>query len=197
MSHPRRLLHAYTSRRSPWGPPWWIYGVTFGAANLIRQAAVVATTADLPQGLGLVSWLATAFVVIAVVNTVAVVRQRRSAPPGPTHALWPAWPLRRRDDHGRHVDDPLPGHGAAHDPTSPARRQPPRPSKWAPWWLSLVVVVSANHLRRAVGADGGSPAVRVLVALAFSALVFIVLTVVYRAAVRPTGRHGGGHDASA
>ena len=73
----RQLLHAYTSRRSPWGPPWWIYGVAFGAANLVRQVVIIVTTAEIPQAIRVASWVATALVVIIVINSVAVALQRR------------------------------------------------------------------------------------------------------------------------
>ena len=62
-------------------------------------------------------------------------------------------------------------------------------TKWAPWWIYLVIIVGANYLRRAVIADGGAPAVRVVVALALSATLFIVITVVYRANARRDGTH--------
>jgi hypothetical protein len=68
----RQLLHAYTSRRSPWGPPWWIYGVAFVAANLVRQVVIMVTTAEIPQAVRVASWVATALVVIIVINSVAV-----------------------------------------------------------------------------------------------------------------------------
>ena len=77
----RQLLHAYTSRRSPWGPPWWIYGVAFGAANLVRQIVLIVTTAEIPQAFRVASWAATALVVIIVINSVAVALQRGSSPP--------------------------------------------------------------------------------------------------------------------
>ena len=78
----RQLLHAYTSRRSPWGPPWWIYAVTFGAANLVRQGVVDPGGPPTNRSASL-SYVATAVVVIAVINSTAVsvgkTRRRRSA----------------------------------------------------------------------------------------------------------------------
>jgi hypothetical protein len=66
----RQLLHTYLSRRSPWGPPWWIYGVAFAAANFIRQAVFIVIADDTPQALRAVSWVATALVVILTVTAV-------------------------------------------------------------------------------------------------------------------------------
>ncbi len=60
-------------------------------------------------------------------------------------------------------------------------------AKWAPWWVYLVIIVGANALRRAVVADGGTPAVRVVVALALAASLFVMITVVYRANARRDG----------
>ena len=103
----RQLLHAYTSRRSPWGPPWWIYGVAFGAANLIRQAVIIVTTAEIPQSIRVASWVATALVVIIVVNSIAVALQRRGA----------------REDRGQEADPPLANPEQAHA-TDATRRDP-------------------------------------------------------------------------
>ena len=57
-------------------------------------------------------------------------------------------------------------------------------TKWAPWWLYLVIIVGANYLRRAVLPDGSTPATRVVVALAVSAVLFLAITIIYRAAVQ-------------
>jgi hypothetical protein len=51
----RQLLHADTSRRSPWVPPWWIYGVAFGALNLLRQVVIDATDAEVSQPVAVAS----------------------------------------------------------------------------------------------------------------------------------------------
>ena len=59
---------------------------------------------------------------------------------------------------------------------------------WAPWWAYLVVIVGANYLRRAVLPDGSTPALRVVVALAFSAALFITITAIYRATIGRDGR---------
>jgi hypothetical protein len=205
----RQLLHAYASRRSPWGPPWWIYGVAFGVANLVRQALIIVTSAEIPQGIRVASWMATALVVITVNNSLAVVLQRRGdgAPSGQPQTLDPIWPLRRRDEHGQKPDGSPANPDQTDNPTQPIAHSVPGPSReetvmnqqlqkqamtstrWAPWWIYFVIIVGANSLRRAVVADGGAPAVRAVVALAFSATLFIVLTVVYRANVRRDGTH--------
>ena len=80
-SHLRQLLHAYTSRRSPWGPPWWIYGVAFGAVNLVRQAVIILTPAEIPQSIRVASYLVTALAVVVVINGIAVTLRRRRDPP--------------------------------------------------------------------------------------------------------------------
>jgi hypothetical protein len=72
----RQLLRAYVRRRSPWGPPWWIYGVAYGAANLIRQAVTIVAAPELSTPARVGSWAATALLVIGIVNTAAVRRRR-------------------------------------------------------------------------------------------------------------------------
>ncbi len=65
------------------------------------------------------------------------------------------------------------------------RREPTKASaRWAPWWAYLVIVIGANYLRRAALPDGSTPAVRVVVALAFSAVLFVAITVIHRATLR-------------
>ena len=62
----------------------------------------------------------------------------------------------------------------------------PRPTtvaRWAPWWVYLVVIIGANYVRRAAFPDAGTPALRVVVALVGSAVLFAAITVVYRVAV--------------
>jgi hypothetical protein len=78
----RQLLHTYLSRRSPWGPPWWIYGVAFAAANLVRQIVIIVMADDTPQALRAASWVATALVVILIVTGVhrAVVGRGDASP---------------------------------------------------------------------------------------------------------------------
>jgi hypothetical protein len=65
--------------------------------------------------------------------------------------------------------------------------QPTTSTRWAPWWLYLATIVAANYLWRAVLPDASTPALRVLVALAFSAIVFLAITVTYRAIDRRGG----------
>ena len=57
-------------------------------------------------------------------------------------------------------------------------------TKWAPWWLYLVIIVGANYLRRAVFPDGSTPSARVVLALVISAVLFVTITIIYRAIVR-------------
>jgi hypothetical protein len=72
----RQLLHTYLSRRSPWGPPWWIYGVAFAAANLIRQIVIIVIADGTSQVLRAASWVATALLVIVTVSTAALLHRR-------------------------------------------------------------------------------------------------------------------------
>jgi hypothetical protein len=60
----------------------------------------------------------------------------------------------------------------------------PTTTNWAPWWLYLMVIIGANYLRRGVTPDGDTPALSVVIALAFSAALFVGITVVYRAVTR-------------
>jgi hypothetical protein len=46
--------------------------VAFVAANLVRQVVIMVTTAEIPQAVRVASWVATALVVIIVINSVAV-----------------------------------------------------------------------------------------------------------------------------
>jgi hypothetical protein len=55
---------------------------------------------------------------------------------------------------------------------------------WAPWWVYLVIIVGANSLRRAALPDGSTPTVRVALALAVSAVLFVIITTTYRAVAR-------------
>ena len=57
-------------------------------------------------------------------------------------------------------------------------------TRWAPWWAYLGAIVGANYLRKAALPEGGGPALRVALALAFSAVLFVVITVLYRATQR-------------
>ena len=53
-----------------------------------------------------------------------------------------------------------------------------------PWWLYLVIIIGANYLRRAVLPDASTPPARVVIALAVSAVVFVAITIIYRATAR-------------
>ncbi len=69
-SHLRRLLRSYVSQRSPWGPPWWVYVVAFGAANLVRQGAILLAPAAIPTWARVASWVVTLALVVGVVTGV-------------------------------------------------------------------------------------------------------------------------------
>jgi len=80
---PRQLFRDYVSSRSPWGPPWWIYGVTYGVANLVRQAVIIAIPAEVSTPVRIASWIVTILFTIGIVNTAAFVlghRTQRHAP---------------------------------------------------------------------------------------------------------------------
>ena len=72
----RQLSRDYVSRRSPWGPPWWIYGAAYGVLNLIRQAVIGLAAPDMSTAVRVTSWAATALIAIGGVTTVDVVRRR-------------------------------------------------------------------------------------------------------------------------
>ncbi len=168
----RQLLRDYTSRRSPWGPPWWIYGVTFGAANLVRQSVIILTAAEIPQAFRVASWVATALVVVVAVNTVAGVLRRG----GDSNVTDITVGLTTRSVSAPSGEEIV----VNRPPTEHATTS----TTWAPWWAYVVFIVGANYLRRAVGVDVGGPAVRVVVALTFSVTLFVIITAVYRANTR-------------
>ena len=183
--------------------------MAFGAANLARQIVLIVTTAEIPQTFRVASWAATALVVIIVINSVAVALQRRSddAELEQSRSVVPLWPLRRGDERGEEPDESPTKPDQTDNSTQPTAHSVPGPSKeeivmnrqlqeeattsikWAPWWAYVAIIVAANYLRRAVAADGGAPAARVAVALALSAALFVIITVVYRATARHDGTH--------
>jgi len=179
----RQLLHDYARRRSPWGPPWWIYGVAFGVANLIRQVVIVVSPAEIPQSIRVASWVATALLVIAVINVVAVALRRRDdhAQPGNVRALTPFWPLR---PDRQIANSPAASPKEDTVMNQQVQQQPTTSTRWAPWWVYFVIIVGANYLRRALLPDGGTPALRVVIALALSAVLFAAITIIYRSIVR-------------
>jgi hypothetical protein len=61
-------------------------------------------------------------------------------------------------------------------------------TRWAPWWIYFATIVGANYLRKALLGEGNDPALRVAVALAVSAAVFVVVTLVHRAIQHPNRR---------
>lgn len=176
----RRLLHAYTSRRSPWGPPWWIYGVTFGAANVARQAFILTTDVKIPQSIRVASWALTALLVIAIINAACIALGRgQRAGPGSPSTLRPTWPFHWESE--RHA----PERGlTTHRVTTDQPIEGPPSNRWAPWWLYLVVIIGANYLRRGVLPEPDAPGLRVLVALGVSAVLFALITALHRAQAR-------------
>ena len=68
--------------------------------------------------------------------------------------------------------------------TNQQRRPQAATTKWAPWWVYLVIIVGANYLRRAALPDASTPALRVALALAVSAALFVIITIAYRAVAR-------------
>ena len=77
----RRTARAYLDRRTPWGPPWWVYAVTLGAANLVRQAVLWRT--DAGSTVGLAAFVVMVLVVFgAVTGTATLLRAARPPPPG-------------------------------------------------------------------------------------------------------------------
>lgn len=180
----RQLLRAYADRRSPWGPPWWIYGVAFGTVNLVRQAAIILSGADVPQSVRVASYVATALAVIVATNGVAVAMRRLgSATEGQQRELAPMWPLRRPDGR-RDVPAASPGEGDHRAMNQHRHEQAATSSTWAPWWVYVSVIVGGNYLRRTTTPDASTPAARLAVALAVSVALFVVITIVYRASVR-------------
>ena len=117
--------------RSPWGPPWWIYGLAFGAANLIRQIVLIATTAEIPQAFRVAAWATTALVVIIVINTIAAALQRGqlAAQPRQARTLVPMWPLRRGDARGEKPDGSPTNPDHTDNSTQPTARSVPGTSK--------------------------------------------------------------------
>jgi hypothetical protein len=64
------------------------------------------------------------------------------------------------------------------------RAAPAATTKWAPWWVYLVLIVGANYLRRAALPDGSTHTLRVALALAVSAALFVIITIAYRVLAR-------------
>jgi hypothetical protein len=195
-SHVSWLASAYLSRRSPWGPPWWIYAVSFGALNIVRHA-IVLMAPEIPQPIRISAFVGTAVLVIVVVNAAAVVLQRASHMHG-RYALSPMWPFAR--SNGEHVgrapqrtDAAEPRRSKISSPTEGGHtvndqqlRGDHATSKWAPWWVYVVIIVGANSLRRAMIPTGDANALAdVGIALGLSALLFATITAVHRA----TNRH--------
>lgn len=146
--------------------------MSFAVANVVRQGVILVTAAELPPAVGVGSWFATALVVVVVVNAAAVaVRPQGHRAPTERAQPWaPLWPLRRARSPGAVTRESSP-------------RRPTRSRRWAPWWTYLLVILGANHLRRAGGVEGSTPGTRVVLALAIAAALFVVITVLYRALI--------------
>lgn len=55
--------------------------------------------------------------------------------------------------------------------------------RWAPWWIYLVVLLGANFLRSWLLPTGHLPVVAaVLIALGQAAVLFVLITVIWRSA---------------
>ena len=158
--------------------------MAFAVANLIRQVVIVVSPAEIPQSIRVASWVATALVVIAVINVVAVALRRRddNAQPGNVRPLTPLWPLRRPDRQIAHSPAASPKEDTIMN--QQVQQQPTTSTRWAPWWVYFVIIVGANFLRRALLPDVGTPALRVVIALALSAVLFAAITIIYRLNVR-------------
>ena len=74
----RRTARAYVDRRTPWGPPWWVYALALGIANLTRQAIVWRT--DPAPVVGLAAFVV--MLVVVVGGVTGVHRLVHGPPPG-------------------------------------------------------------------------------------------------------------------
>jgi hypothetical protein len=99
-------------------------------------------------------------------------RRRGAAGTAATRADLAATPPRRKPSGtSRSPSKRRPGGNApkemAHSMTEPSKEdtvrnqqlqeRPTMTTKWAPWWVYLVIIVAANHLRRAALPDGSAP----------------------------------------
>lgn len=71
-------------------------------------------------------------------------------------------------------------------PKRPADR--PEPSgKWAPWWVYLIVLLGSNYLRNHFVPGSSLPLLAVVaIAVGQAAILFVLITVIWRAARRGT-----------
>jgi hypothetical protein len=63
----KAVLRTYTKRTTPWGAPWWVYVVTIGAANVIRQLVMpddVSTATQIGTFVGMLIVVATLVTVV-------------------------------------------------------------------------------------------------------------------------------------
>ena len=62
--------------------------------------------------------------------------------------------------------------------------QPATEKRLAPWWVYLGTILGANYMRKAIWPESNDALPQVAVALAFSAVLFVVITLAYRATRR-------------
>lgn len=71
-----------------------------------------------------------------------------------------------------------------HKPATPLEQHREQ-SKWAPWWVYLIVILGANYLRQAIMPAGTVPEQAVvLIVAAISVALFVIITAVHRATRR-------------
>jgi hypothetical protein len=78
----KTALRTYANRTTPWGAPWWVYVVTIGAANLLRQMVMpddVATETQAATFMTMVVGVA-AVVTGAYLGLARLRRERRQRP---------------------------------------------------------------------------------------------------------------------
>lgn len=73
----------------------------------------------------------------------------------------------------------------SHVSPNPTSNESTTSGEWAPWWIYLIVLLGANHVRAYV-VPGGSLPLPVIVAIAVgqSALLFVIVTAIWRASQR-------------
>ncbi len=70
-------------------------------------------------------------------------------------------------------------------PSEPGSQQSRESSRWAPWWVYLIVILGGNYLRQATMPVGTVPEWAVgLIVAAISATLFVLVTAVHRATHR-------------
>jgi OPT oligopeptide transporter protein len=174
------IATSYLNRRLPWGTPWWPYAATIAAANFTRQ---VIQPDDISTAME-----ATVFVVmiVAVIGVVTLVHMalRGGMRPKPSEtragdAIPPEIEV---------VHTVAPGVGVEHEGPSASvdgrehrQLRAEKSDRWAPWWWYVAIILGVNYLRQGIMPVGTVPEwAVVLIALAISAVLFVVITMVYR-----------------